>query len=84
MIEYIVIADVILSWLTLLWVRVRPRFIAHILDPIYSFVKKTIPTQIGPFELTPIIVLLFLVFIRGLILIAFPDLQVELNTLLQR
>lgn len=62
--EYIVIFDVILSWLMLLGIQFRPKFIADILNPLYKFVQKIIPTRIGAFDLTPIIIILLLSFIR--------------------
>ena len=43
--KFIVIADVILSWLSLLGMQLRPQFIASILDPIYAYVKSIIPTN---------------------------------------
>ena len=43
-IKYFIIFDVILSWLILIWLRFRPKFIANIMDPIYKKVKEIIPT----------------------------------------
>jgi len=46
-IYYLVIFDVILSWLTLAGIKFRPKIIVDILKPIYRFVKKSIPTTFG-------------------------------------
>ena len=72
----IVIIDVILSWLTLLWLKARPKFIADIIDPIYEKVKKLIPTIFWPVDFTPIIVILLIWFIKWAIVIIFPEIQI--------
>jgi len=46
-IYYLIIFDVILSWLTLAGIKFRPKIIGDILNPIYKNVKKTIPTSFG-------------------------------------
>jgi len=46
-IYYLVIFDVILSWLALAGIRFRPKIIVDILRPVYSLVKKNIPTTFG-------------------------------------
>jgi len=71
--HYMIIADVILSWLLLFWVRLRPRFLAQLLDPIYIFIRKYIPTNIGMFDLTPIIALLATLLFKALLLMSFPE-----------
>lgn len=76
---YLVLFDVILSWLMLAGVRFRPSFIKNILDPIYFYVKKYIPTRIGAFELTPIIVILGVLFVQGLILMNFPEVGIRIS-----
>lgn len=81
---YIIIFDVILSWLQLLWLRWRPNFIAQIIDPMYSGIKKVIPTSIGPLDFTPIVIIVLLVFLRWALFIVFPELQVEVATLLTK
>lgn len=70
--SYLIIADVILSWLTLFWLNIRPVFISSILDPIYLRVKNTIPTTIWPLDLTPIVVILIISVIQSLIVWFFP------------
>jgi len=81
---YIVIFDVILSWLLLLWVQFRPQFIRNILDPIYKIIRKYIPTQIWMFELTPIIFILILLFAKGLIITSFPEVSIQINNIISR
>jgi len=72
-IQWIVIIDIILSWLAIFWLRIRPKFISDIIDPIYAFIKKNIPTNIWPFDFTPMIIFFVIIFIRALIIIIFPD-----------
>jgi len=83
-IEYIVIFDIILSWLSLVGLKFRPKFMADILNPIYSWVQKYIPTRFWAFDFTPIIIILLLAFIRGLIVMSVPEVQVTLNQLLNQ
>ena len=80
---YIIFVDIILSWLTLVWVRFRPKFIADILDPFYNFIKNTIPTNIWPIEFSAFILILFIIFIRWAIFILFPEVKVEINSLIR-
>jgi len=81
---YIVIFDVILSWLFLLWVQFRPQFIRNILDPIYKIIRKYIPTRIWMFELTPIIFILILLFTKGLIIGIFPEVSSQINQIISQ
>ena len=82
LIYYIIIIDIILSWLILFKIRFRPKFISNILDPLYSFIKKTIPTTFWAFDFTPIIVIVFLLFIRWLLLYLFPEVQTQILNLI--
>lgn len=75
----IVIIDFILKWLLVFWINLRPKFIADIIDPMYFYVKKIIPTNFWPFDFTPMIIILIVYFLRGLLMMAFP----ELSSLLQ-
>jgi uncharacterized protein YggT (Ycf19 family) len=70
-IEYIIIVDVILSWLLLFWIRFRPKILADLIDPFYNFIRKNLPSSFWPFDFTPIILILVLTFIRGLIITFF-------------
>ncbi len=60
--KYILIFDIILSWLTLLWINFRPKFILDIMDPIYKIIKNKIPTTIWPIEFAPIIIYIWIIF----------------------
>ena len=79
--SYIVIFDVILSWLSIFWLRVRPKFIADIIDPLYKNVKKIIPTKIWMLDFTPIVVFLLIGFIKWILYLSFPELQAEIFNL---
>lgn len=70
---YVIFIDVILSWLILFWLKFRPKFISDIIDPIYNFIKKIIPTTFWPLDLTPIIVIIILMFLRWLIITYNPS-----------
>jgi uncharacterized protein YggT (Ycf19 family) len=63
----IILIDVILSWLIIFWVKLRPRFIASIIDPIYKKIKDIIPTTFWPLELAPIVVFIILLLLQQLI-----------------
>ncbi len=78
---YIVVFDVILSWLSLAWIRFRPQFIRDILDPIYSFIRKYIPTRFGAFDFTPIILIFWSEFLAYLILVNSPEVSQLLSQL---
>ena len=81
--SYIIFLDVLLSWLTLIWIRFRPKFIGDILDPFYNFIKKIIPTNIWPIEFSAFILILFIILIRWAIFIVFPEVRVEINSLIR-
>ena len=75
LIYYILFLDIILSWISLSGIQFRPRFISSIMDPIYNFIKKSIPTTFWIIDVTPIIVLLGIFFLKGLIVLVYPDIQ---------
>jgi len=81
-ISYIIIFDVILSWLTLFWLRIRPKFIADIIDPLYKNVKKIFPTTIWPVDFTPIIIIFVIIFIKWALYLIFPELLTQVNNLM--
>jgi len=81
-ISYIIILDVILSWLTLFWLKIRPKFISDILDPIYKNIKKIIPTSFWPVDFTPIIVIMAIIFIKWALFILFPSVLIDVNNLM--
>ncbi len=66
-IKYFVIFDVILSWLVLFWLKIRPKFVWYIIDPIYKKIKDLVPSSFWTLDFTPIIVIFLLLFIKGLI-----------------
>ncbi len=78
-ITYLIILDVILSWVSLIWLNLRPKILSDIIDPIYNSIKKVIPTTIWPFDLTPIVVFILISFFSGLIFVFFPESMVEFN-----
>lgn len=81
-VSYIIIFDVVLSWLTLFWLRIRPKFIADIIDPLYKTVKKIFPTTMWPVDFTPIIVIFAIIFIKWALYLIFPELLIEVNNLM--
>jgi uncharacterized protein YggT (Ycf19 family) len=82
--QYVVFFDVILSWLKLLWLKnIRPNFIANIIDPIYEKVRSIMKTNIWPLDLTPIVVILLLMFLRGALLLIFWNSAIEALNLLK-
>ena len=63
----IVIIDIIISWISLAYPNIRPKFIADLIDPLYSSIKKYIPTTIAWLDFTPIIIILWINFLIILI-----------------
>lgn len=59
--------DIIFSWLSVLWLRYKPKFITDILAPIYSWIKNLLPTNIWPLDFTPIILIFFIIFLSWLL-----------------
>jgi len=58
----ILFIDIILSWLPLIWINFRPKFISDIMEPLYKKIKDIIPTTIWPIEFAPIIVYIIIIF----------------------
>lgn len=77
----IVFIDVVVSWLAIFWLNLRPKFVWDILDPIYWFISRHIPTNIWPLRFDAFILLLGLYFLKLLILNFFPLLN-SVNTYL--
>lgn len=71
----IIFIDVILSWLLIFQINFRPKFIASIVDPIYSIIKNNISTTIWIMDFTPIIVIFLIYFLKWLLLTLFPELS---------
>lgn len=61
-IKNILFIDIILSWLPLLGLNFRPKFISDIMEPIYKIIKDKIPTTIWPIEFAPIIIYIIIIF----------------------
>ncbi|MFA6080459.1 MAG: YggT family protein [Candidatus Gracilibacteria bacterium] len=55
-----IIIDVLLSWLSILGVRVIIGPLVSITQPLYAVVRKILPTTIGIIDITPIILILLL------------------------
>ena len=75
---YLVIFDVILSWLTILWINYRPNFLSQIIDPIYKFINKIIPTTFWMFRFDALIVILLIYVIQTLLINIIPGLNTEI------
>ena len=82
LLQYIIFFDIILSWLLLLWINFRPKFIWDILNPVYKKIRSTVPTSIWPLDFTPIVVIFLCIFLKSLIFILFPDIKNEIIYLL--
>lgn len=81
LIVYMIFADVILSWLVLLWIKFRPKFIYWVLNPIYSNIKKYIPTSIWVIDFTPIVAIMIIILIQNLLLFIFPDIASQIKNI---
>lgn len=71
----LVFVDVILSWLMIFWLNLRPQFLASIIDPMYNYVKSIISTTIWPMDFTPIIVIFWIYFLKILLIWFFPEIS---------
>ena len=80
---YLIIFDVILSWLSLMWLKYRPKFLSQTIDPIYKFINKYIPTTFWMFRFDALIAILIIIFMQGLLVILIPWLWQELLRLSQ-
>lgn len=76
---YAIILDVILSWLAVFGLRLRPKFLAALIEPMYATVKKYIPSTFGPIDFTPIILLFSISFLMGVIISIFPEVQSHIS-----
>ena len=68
LIEYIIIIEVILSWLVLFGLQVRIHFFLSITQPIYKNIRKIIPTTLGPIDFAPMIVLIIVQLLLSLLI----------------
>lgn len=78
-IKFLIFIDIILSWLTLLWINLRFKFIRDLINPIYNYIKRIIPTSIWYIDFAPIIILIILELLKYALFIAFPDIVIQLN-----
>ena len=62
-----IILDIIASWIYLIWLNLRPLWFKNLMDWLYSFIKKFIPTTIWPFEFAPMIIIFIIIFIQTLL-----------------
>ena len=71
-IKYLIIFDIILSWLTLFWLKYRPAFLISIIEPIYTTISKYIPTKFWMFRFEALIAILMIYFIQELLIMTIP------------
>jgi YggT family protein len=64
--SWIIIIDVVLSWLSILGLRIVIGPLVSITQPLYAMVRKFLPTTIGVIDITPIILILLLDVMSGL------------------
>ncbi|MCT4617002.1 MAG: YggT family protein [Candidatus Gracilibacteria bacterium] len=77
--EMVIFVDIILSWTRPFGEKFRYYYIAPLLEPIYNLVRKFIPTRLGIFDFTPIIVLLLIWFIAGIIITHNPGITTTIS-----
>jgi YggT family protein len=70
-IYWAIIADVVLSWLTLLGLHIVIGPLNSITRPLYELTRKVFPTRVGMIDLAPLILILVL---DMLMMIAVPAL----------
>lgn len=71
--QFLVIFDVILSWLMLAWLKWRPKFLSDIIDPVYKSIRSAIPTSFWPLDFTPIIIIIGLWLLNNILFLFFPE-----------
>jgi YggT family protein len=62
---WIVIAGAILSWVNPDPYNPIVRFINNVTEPVFNQIRKRLPVSFGGFDLSPIIVILAIQFIKG-------------------
>ena len=58
----ILFIDIILSWLSIIGIHFRPKFLSDIMEPLYKFIKDKISTTIWPIEFAPVIIYIIIIF----------------------
>lgn len=61
----VVIARAVLSWVSPDPYNPIVRFINSITDPVMDLIRKRIPTVFGGFDITPIIIIFAIMFLRA-------------------
>ena len=79
---YIIFFDIILSWLSILWLRWRPDLLRSTVDPLYNLIGKVVPTSFGMFRFDALIAIIFIYFIQGLLIMNIPWLGEEIFKLM--
>ncbi len=75
LIKYIILLDVILSWLQLLGIQFRPKFIQAITIPLYEIIRKYIPSSFSGIDFAPIIVYIIIGVLQGVFLTMDPSIM---------
>lgn len=65
---FVVIAHAILSWVTPDPYNPIVRFIRQMVDPLLFQIRKRIPTVFGGIDISPIIILLAIIFLRSFLI----------------
>lgn len=73
LIEWIIIIDVVLSWLVLFRINFRPRFIQAITIPMYETVRKYIPSTFAGIDFAPLIIFIAIEFATKLLIMLDPS-----------
>ncbi|MDD2487805.1 MAG: YggT family protein [Candidatus Gracilibacteria bacterium] len=73
LIEWVIIIDIIFSWLQLFGLKIKIDFIRSITTPIYFHVRKYLPTTIGPVDFAPIIIFIMISIISSFITYIRPE-----------
>ena len=79
---WLIFADIILSWLSLFWLRWRPSFLDSVVWPIYDFINKLIPTKFWMFRFDALIAIIALYFVQALLIANIPWLKQEVLRLM--
>lgn len=72
LVQWMILIDVILSWLSLIGVYFRPKFIQAITTPLYETVRRYIPSSFSGIDFAPIIVFIAIEFMAKLIITIDP------------
>lgn len=73
LLEWAVFFDIVLSFLRIVGIRFRPTFLGSITDPLYDIVRRALPTAMGRFDFSPLIVLIGIQILANLILTLDPS-----------